>query len=131
MTDSSDAPRLKATPALPALGTAGPWLALVILAIWTRELAAGWLVVASSALFAGVLARTGPSRIRGVGLFLLIGSVVAAFVGQHQLDRLTSSWEEYWAERRDGLGKELEARINDLIDRGDQAAVGLALLADG
>jgi two-component system, NtrC family, nitrogen regulation sensor histidine kinase NtrY len=107
-----------------------PWLALALLAGWTRELSAWWLVAASALVLASLLP---PRRVRpgrALGIVLLLAAIASGFAAHRQLARLSRDWDAYWEAREANVYVELERQLEELLDRGERAVQDLVLLVE-
>jgi signal transduction histidine kinase len=111
-------------------------LALYLLVGWTRMLQPGWLIAALVAyVAAGALAvaawrgraRAPLSFVVALGM-LLLGAGSAVLLSW-QFSSLESRWEEIVEARERRLGGELQARMADLVQRGQSAAGQAAAIA--
>src|SRR5688500_8862313 len=76
-----------------------PWIALVLLAAWTRRPSPWWLLAAAAAVVATGVSRQARDRIRTLGVLLMLVGVVTGFLAHLRLDRLSRDFEGYWAQR--------------------------------
>jgi PAS domain S-box-containing protein len=130
---SSTAPEHDRRPASPRLRAAcrlTPWLAMAVLALWTREMTP-WLLVLAAALLLPALAPAARTTLwRGLSLLLLFACIGVGFAAHRQLDRLSDDWEGFWEEREAAVFQELNAEVNALLDRGGRTVQDLVLLVE-
>jgi signal transduction histidine kinase len=132
-----------------ALGWAGGWLAVLLLALWLQRLAPGWLIGATLGAAAWVALARGVPRVGRVlgGVALALALALAART-QWRLWEIAHRWDDRPVQvsidsagrqvRRDtvvpGLktrvenraGARVQAGLNELFDRGGRAILGAA-----
>ena len=129
------APQSAAAPALPLLqrlGWLGGWVAVLALALWMRRLESVWLVLAGAAtlLWMPAQARPRPQRTfwAGVALWLAVGAGVGV---QYRLHETATHWVEVRAVVEERSAERLREELGRLVDRGERAVDGAALVAPG
>ncbi|HEX6910285.1 MAG TPA: ATP-binding protein [Longimicrobium sp.] len=132
-----------------AVGWAGGWLAILLLALWLQRLAPGWLVAATGAAAAWpLLTRSVGRSWRMAGAAALAVALLLAARTQWRLWEIANGWEDrpvpaYSAPGRapaegdsvlPGLktrvenraGARVQAGLDDIFDRGGRATLGAA-----
>ncbi|HEU0016028.1 MAG TPA: HAMP domain-containing protein, partial [Longimicrobium sp.] len=114
-----------------ALGWAGGWAAVLLLAVWMQRLSPGWLAGAAVAAAAwAALARSVPARWRLGGGLVLAVALAAAGVTQYRLWRVAHDWEDVRFKVEERAGTRLRAGLDQLFDRGGRAIAGAQALVD-
>lgn len=135
-------------PGRDALGWAGGWLAVLLLAIWLQRLTPGWLAGAAGAAAAwGLLARFAARGWRLAGGVALALAVVLAARTQWRLWEIAHRWEDRTVPAaaggggradsavvvpglrtrvEDRAGARVQAGLDDIFDRGGRAVLGAA-----
>lgn len=123
------------------------WVALYLTAllvvVWSRDFESGYLYGAVGSVVGASIAlrlacrrgRRGAlnaeSRLLAAALSVLLLSILAGFVVDHRLERLTTGWSELVEGRQVQQGRELDARMGLALARGRQAVGQTAELAQG
>jgi signal transduction histidine kinase/HAMP domain-containing protein len=107
----------------------GPWLALLLLTLWARNPDPERLALAVVGGALAVAVASARSRWVGAGIVVTVTGVLLAFIAQGQDRRLALDWERYWDQREAQLARELERRLDDLLDRSTSTASRLASAA--
>ncbi|MBR9991306.1 MAG: hypothetical protein KFH98_16200, partial [Gemmatimonadetes bacterium] len=110
-------------------------LTIYLLVWWTRQLEIGWLAAALLAFVAAIV-LAGAARRRGgvpgallVSLGLLLPGAGFAAVAAWQVDRIEENWTGIVERRQARLGAELNARMLEVVERGQAAASQAAAIA--
>jgi signal transduction histidine kinase len=110
-----------------------PWAGVVALGAWLGSgMVPAWLGVAAVSIV-GALLRRPPGwqgRAGTVALLYALGLVLAAFVAQGEIRRITTSWDRVWDERETRIARDLERRLDELLRDGRAAALTLAAASD-
>jgi signal transduction histidine kinase len=110
-----------------------PWIGVIALGVWLGAgMGAAWLGVAAVTIVGALLRRPPRWNGRAATAALLYGLllVLAGFVAQGELRRITSSWDRVWAERETRIARHLEAQLDELLRKGRAAALTLAAASD-
>jgi two-component system nitrogen regulation sensor histidine kinase NtrY len=110
-----------------AVGWAGGWLALLLLAVWLQRLTPGWLIPAAAGAAAwAALARSVRRPWRVAGAIAMGLTIALAARTQYRLWRVATDWGEVRFAVDTLAGTRVHEDLNRLFDRGGEAVLGAA-----
>ena len=113
-----------------AAGWLGPWLGVASLALWSAYPGGVALAVTSAGLLAGIVWGDRRTLAGAVGLVVLLGGVLAGFLAQRDVARVSGDWAAYWQDREAVVGERLDAELEARQKAAEDAADELARSAE-
>jgi len=111
---------------LKSLGWLGPSIGVASLGLWAWRPEEMYLGVGFLACLVSFVAEPRNSRLRIVGILVVLAGVLAGTAAHREVARLTDDWDGYWEARKATVGELLREELDTLLSHGEAAADELA-----
>lgn len=109
-----------------ALAWLGPWAGVAGIAAWSSVGTPSALVLAGSGALVGAASTgAGGSRLRSLGLAVVLLAAAAGFSAQERAVGIRSDWDGYWSERSAFLGGMLGRAMAERLSGAEEAVAAL------